>query len=54
MDLPDSIRKELTLASPRDRLWRALTDPAELVRWFPTRPRLTFGRGAVRFSWQDS
>lgn len=56
MDLPDSIRKELTLAAPRDRVWRALTDPAELVRWFPTHAAEVDLRpgGAVRFSWQDS
>jgi uncharacterized protein YndB with AHSA1/START domain len=36
MDVPDSIRRELTLAAPRDRVWRALTDVEQLVRWFPT------------------
>lgn len=56
MDLPDSIRKELTLSAPRDRVWRALTDPAELLRWFPTHAAEVDLRpgGAVRFSWQDS
>jgi uncharacterized protein YndB with AHSA1/START domain len=29
--VPDRIRRELTLQAPRDRVWRALTDPAELV-----------------------
>lgn len=56
MDLPDSIRKELTLSAPRDRAWRALTDPAELLRWFPTHAAevdLQPG-GAVRFSWEGS
>jgi uncharacterized protein YndB with AHSA1/START domain len=29
------VRLERTLAHPPDAVWRALTEPAELVRWFP-------------------
>lgn len=53
---PDSIRKELTLSAPRERVWRALTDPEQLLRWFPTHSAeidLKPG-GRVRFAWQDS
>ena len=56
MEIPDSIRKELELAASRDRVWQALTDPAMLVRWFPTvvaeidlRPG-----GVVSLVWDDS
>src|SRR5262245_44060211 len=30
----DRIEKEIVLRSPRGRVWRALTDPAEFGRWF--------------------
>jgi uncharacterized protein YndB with AHSA1/START domain len=52
--VPDRIRRELTLQAPRDRVWRALTDPAELVRWFPTRSAELDLRpgGALRLSWE--
>ena len=55
MRVPDSIRKELTLAAPRGRVWPALTDPEQLVRWFPTLAAEVDLRpgGALRFSWED-
>lgn len=54
MAVPDRIRRELTLQAPRDRVWRALTDPVELVRWFPTRSAELDLRpgGALRLSWE--
>ena len=43
------------LSAPRDQVWRALTDPAELVRWFPTDGRgVTFGRGRRAVLGKDS
>jgi uncharacterized protein YndB with AHSA1/START domain len=54
VEVPDRIRREITLQAPRDRVWRALTDPAELVRWFPTRGAELDLRpgGALRLSWE--
>jgi uncharacterized protein YndB with AHSA1/START domain len=41
-------------ASPED-VWRALTDAAELVRWFPLQARVTPGPdGSMRWSWDDT
>jgi uncharacterized protein YndB with AHSA1/START domain len=54
MDVPDEIRKELTIAAPRERVWRALTEADELVRWFPDRSADVDLRpgGAFRLEWQ--
>jgi uncharacterized protein YndB with AHSA1/START domain len=53
---PDEVHKELTIDAPRDRVWRALTEPDQLLRWFPTvradvdlRPD-----GELRFEWEES
>jgi uncharacterized protein YndB with AHSA1/START domain len=56
VDVPDSIKKELTLSAPRDRVWRALTEPDQLVRWFPTQAAEVDLRagGSVRFRWEGS
>jgi len=54
MEAPNSIRRELSLQAPRERVWQALTDPAELVRWLPTgeaRVDLRSG-GSMFLSWQ--
>lgn len=32
-----TIEKTLELNAPVDRVWRALTEPSELARWFPDR-----------------
>lgn len=31
-----TLRFERTLAHPRERVWRAITDPDELAQWFPS------------------
>ena len=36
MSVPDEIRRQIQVQAPRERVWTALTDPAELLRWFPT------------------
>jgi uncharacterized protein YndB with AHSA1/START domain len=37
MEVPDEVRRELEILAPRERVWAALTEPDELVRWFATR-----------------
>jgi uncharacterized protein YndB with AHSA1/START domain len=32
-----AIERTLELGAPRARVWKAITDPTELVRWFPNR-----------------
>lgn len=32
-----TVERTLSLDAPVDRVWRALTDPEELARWFPDR-----------------
>lgn len=34
---PAAIERTLELDASRARVWKAITDPAELERWFPTR-----------------
>jgi uncharacterized protein YndB with AHSA1/START domain len=37
MEVPDEVRKELEIRAPRERVWAALTEPKQLLRWFPTK-----------------
>ena len=37
MEIPDEVRKELEIRAPRERVWAALTEPEQLLRWFPTK-----------------
>jgi uncharacterized protein YndB with AHSA1/START domain len=55
MEVPDELRKEIELAAPRERVWSAITEPEELVRWFPTEFAEVDLRpgGAVRFGWTE-
>jgi len=53
--IPDELRREVTIHARPERVWSALTDPKMVVRWFPTvaaeidlRPG-----GAMRFAWDD-
>ena len=49
-----TITRELALAAPVERVWRAITDPAELSRWFGDRTELTLVPGAEgAFSWDE-
>ncbi len=36
---------QLEIAAPVEALWKALADPAELVRWFPLEAQVTPGPG---------
>ncbi len=50
-----SVERTLELAAPPEGVWRALTDPKELARWFPDRvDQDGFGPGAQgRFFWEN-
>jgi len=44
--------KEVTVRAPVDRVWHALTDPEELMRWFPPVARVEPGvGGSITLSW---
>lgn len=46
-----AVRFERTYPHPVERVWAAITEPAELARWFPSAVELEPGEGgAVRFS----
>ena len=48
------IARDLDLRAPIDRIWRALTDSAELARWLPTSADLPPGAGADGwFDWAE-
>lgn len=42
----DRIEKEILLAAPRERVWRALTDAREFSQWFGVRLESDFAPGA--------
>ncbi len=45
----------LTIDATPEDVWNALTDPRELVRWFPTHAAVTPGVGGkVRWTWENS
>ena len=55
MDGRAVLRLERRLAHPPARVWRALTEPAELSRWFPATVSLELFVGAeVRFDFGDA
>ena len=37
MEIPDEVRRELEIRAPRARVWEALTEPNQLLQWFPTK-----------------
>lgn len=37
MEIPDEVRRELQIRAPRARVWEALTEPSQLLQWFPTK-----------------
>jgi uncharacterized protein YndB with AHSA1/START domain len=50
-----TVERTLNLSAPLDRVWRALTDPEELARWFPDRvdqPEIKPGVEG-RFVWEE-
>ena len=49
-----SIEVELDIAAPPDAVWKALTEPDELSRWFPLKARVEPGEGgAIALSWGE-
>ena len=36
LQVPDEVRRELEMDAPRERVWRAVTEPDELLGWFTT------------------
>jgi uncharacterized protein YndB with AHSA1/START domain len=52
---PRAFEMALDIAASPDDVWRALTDPKELVRWFPVEARVTPGPGgSMVWSWGES
>jgi uncharacterized protein YndB with AHSA1/START domain len=56
VDAADSIKRELILPVPRERVWAALTEPQRLGAWFGTSASIDDLRpgGAVTFVWDGS
>jgi uncharacterized protein YndB with AHSA1/START domain len=56
MGIPDQVRRVPEVRAPRERVWAALTQPNELVRWFPTKRAEIDLRpgGDAHFEWEDS
>lgn len=49
-----TIEREIILNAPPERVFRALTEPAELVRWFGDAAELDpRPGGALRFAWEE-
>ncbi|HME11650.1 MAG TPA: SRPBCC domain-containing protein [Candidatus Acidoferrum sp.] len=47
-----ALRREIEIAAPVEEVWKALTDPQELTKWFPLEARITPGVGGSLFlSW---
>lgn len=50
---PAAIERTLELAAPRARVWRAISDPDELSRWFPQRAAWDLRPGGTgTFFWE--
>jgi uncharacterized protein YndB with AHSA1/START domain len=53
-DTPRSAEYVIPIAAPPDLVWKALTDPTELARWFPLTARVTPGvGGTMQLFWGD-
>lgn len=49
---PKRLKKEIEVAASPAAVWKALTDPEEMARWFPLAARVTPGAGGSIFvSW---
>jgi uncharacterized protein YndB with AHSA1/START domain len=55
MAVPDEVRRTIEIRAPRERVWAALTEPEELLRWFPTERAEVDLRpgGAAAFVWDE-
>jgi len=46
------IEKQIELSAPAETVWKMLTDPGELMRWFPLEARVEPGKnGKISLSW---
>ncbi len=53
-DRTRSLNYEIQIDAPPEAVWRALTDPRELVNWFPIEAEVTPGEGGVvRYIWGE-
>jgi uncharacterized protein YndB with AHSA1/START domain len=49
-----TIVQEVTISAPKEVVWKALTDPDQLVRWFPLGAHVIPGKGgSVKLTWGD-
>ncbi len=54
MDLVDNIERTLLLPVPRERVWRAITQPAELSKWFAPQCDFTLTVGNdIKLTWES-
>jgi len=52
--IPDTIERELVLPYPIERVWTAITDPAELAQWFGDSAEVDLRPGgAATFGWSQ-
>lgn len=50
----DFIKKEMTLKQPIDKVWRAITEPTSVSKWFGSDAQYQLEKGAVGyFEWQN-
>lgn len=56
MEIPDEVRRDLEIHAPRERVWAALTEPKQLLRWFPTKRAEVDLRpgGATVLEWDEA
>src|SRR5262245_39290976 len=48
----DTIEREMTLRAPIERVWQAITDPAEVSKWFGVEAEIALTPGGdVAFGW---
>jgi uncharacterized protein YndB with AHSA1/START domain len=56
VSVPDEVRRVVEIGASRERVWAALTDPGELLHWFPTQRAEIDLRpgGEAAFVWDES
>ena len=55
MEIPDEVRRDLEIRAPRARVWEALTEPNQLLQWFPTkRAEIDLRPGGDALEWDEA